>query len=67
MSSIRIGDTVHVTIARNRTSERGTFTVTAREHADVAGLLVATITEQDREIVLQRPNGEQPFAIEVAR
>lgn len=62
-STLHAGDTVRLSITKGRLNERGTFTTTVVEHAEVPGLLVALAG--DREVVAQRPNGEQPYAVEV--
>jgi hypothetical protein len=61
---VHAGDTVQVRIAKGIFQERGTFTVTLREHPEVPGLLMADLHE--REIVIQRPNGDQPLKVTVA-
>lgn len=60
---LHAGQTVRVTITKGRSQDRGSFTTTAAEHPDVPGLL--TGTAGDRELVLQRPNGDQPYPVQV--
>lgn len=64
-TAIAAGDTIRLTIAKGIFQERGTFAAVAREHAEVPGLLIVDL--HDREIVAQRPDGSQPFQVEVAR